>query len=116
MGGFYSVPAGHIKPWETPRLAACREAKEEIGIDLLPDQLVPKVVVVRIAHEKDHERVTFYFEASSWQGVPANCEPEVCDDVQWFEIDKLPANTEPQLLKVLQCIKQGETYLEFDYE
>jgi 8-oxo-dGTP pyrophosphatase MutT (NUDIX family) len=37
--GFYSVPAGALEPGETLISAAIREAREEVGLKLQPDQL-----------------------------------------------------------------------------
>ena len=115
MDGYYSVPAGHVKPNETPQQCAVREAKEEVGIELKTADLGMMLVAVRPAEEGGYERVNFFFVTNKWHGEPYNCEPDRAGDVAWFERDALPANTEPQLLKALQNIQDGVHYMEFNY-
>ena len=37
---FYVFPGGHVEPGETPEQGAVREAKEELGLDVLVNRLV----------------------------------------------------------------------------
>jgi ADP-ribose pyrophosphatase YjhB (NUDIX family) len=63
--GNYSVPAGHLEGDETVVQAAIREAREEIGVELRPDE----VAVVGTMHRKSgDERVDFFVVASVWTG------------------------------------------------
>jgi 8-oxo-dGTP diphosphatase len=60
--GNYSVPAGHLEGDETVVQAAIREAREEIGVGLRPDE----VAVVGTMHRKSgDERVDFFVVASA---------------------------------------------------
>src|SRR5687767_2984604 len=76
--GKYSVPAGHVEEGETFTKALIREAKEEIGITLLPRD----VKVAYIMHRKSVyegetlEWINFFFIARSWQGEPEILEPD----------------------------------------
>ncbi len=49
----YGLPGGGIGRGETPAMAASRELKEEVGIDVLPERLVPRGAV---PHSQDFRR------------------------------------------------------------
>ncbi|MHA7158031.1 NUDIX domain-containing protein [Glutamicibacter endophyticus] len=45
MDGYFScAAAGHVEPAESPISAACREATEELGILIVPSDLLPLAV------------------------------------------------------------------------
>lgn len=111
--GEYTLPAGHVDGNEPIRSELCREAKEEIGIIIQPSDLQ----LVHVMHQRgDHEYIDFYFIAKRWQGEPANCEPEKCDDMQWAPINELPANTIPNVKQALRAYDAGEYYSEFGWD
>ena len=74
--GNYSVPAGHLDGDEPIRMAAQREALEEIGVHIdLKD-----IAFANVMHRKsDDERVDFFVQIKEWDGEPFNAEPEKCD-------------------------------------
>jgi len=90
MDGCYSVPAGHLDGNEPVRMAAVREAREEIGVRIDPANITFAGVFHR--HEGD-ERVDFFVHVESWVGEPANVEPEKCDELRWVDMNDLPVNT-----------------------
>ncbi|MEM6429130.1 MAG: NUDIX domain-containing protein [Deinococcota bacterium] len=111
--GNYALVAGHVDGNESAKTAVIREAHEEIGITLNPDD----VQLVHTAHRtsNDGERVSFFFTATRWQGEPYNREPNKCDDVRWFAQDKLPDNLVDYVARALACIEQGETYSDYGF-
>ncbi|MDD5026354.1 MAG: NUDIX domain-containing protein [Candidatus Peribacteraceae bacterium] len=107
--GQYSLVAGHIDGDETARNAMMREAREEAGIDLLPENLK----LVHVMHRKTNpERIGFFFAATKWNGNIQNKEPEKCDDLHWFEITELPKNTIPYIQKAISAYLAQEAYSE----
>lgn len=99
MDGWYSVVAGHIEPGETIEQASMREAREEIGVELAPEE----IEVVGVMHRRDgEERIDFFIHVHTWRGQPANQEPEKCDCIDWFSPDDLPENTVPYVRRALQ--------------
>lgn len=113
--GSYALPAGHIDGGESAVAAAVRETKEEIGLDITPEDLHFVHVMHRRAEEGDHERVDFFFEATKWQGEPDNMEPEKCDDVQWFPEDQLPGNTVTVSKLAIENSRRGIYYSHLNF-
>lgn len=111
--GDYSLIAGHLDPGESIRMTMVREAQEEAGVILQKEKL--QFVHVMQQHE-DAEYFDFYFTVEEWEGEPTNCEPEKCDDMRWFPLDKLPSNLVPNVRQALQAYKTGEHYSEFGLE
>ena len=108
--GKYSVIAGHLDGNETFMQCMVREAKEEASIAIKPKD----IEVVHVMHRKvpDHERVEFFIQAKKWSGQPKIMEPDKCDDLSWFELDKLPNNTIPYVRQAIGCIINKKFYSE----
>ncbi len=110
--GQYGVPAGHLDGGESVRAAAAREALEETGVRLdLQDILFAGVV----HRQEGDERVDFFVRVRSWQGEPANSEPDKCDDMRWFDLQALPENMIPYVRKALQNYLQGTCFDEYGW-
>jgi 8-oxo-dGTP diphosphatase len=111
--GNFSVVAGHLDGNETVRQAAMREAREEVGIRLDPQDLE---VIGVMQRRSDEERIDFFLASHSWQGEPSNCEPNKCDDLMWAAPDHLPPNTIPYIRQALMNFQSGNWYSEFGWE
>lgn len=111
--GKYSMPAGHVDAGETFTATVIREACEEIGIILKAEN----VRMAHIMHRKSvhTERIDTFFIAEEWTGELKNMEPNKCDDLSWFHLDKLPENTIPYIRQALECIRDGKFYSEFGW-
>ncbi len=79
MDGWYGVPAGHHDGGESIKEAMCREAREEAGITVKPEDLIFVHVMHRLAN--DGERIDFYFKTKSYTGEITNMEPERCSEL-----------------------------------
>lgn len=81
--GQWSVPAGHVELGETIASACVREAREEVGVDILEDDLQFKLVQHK--HDIDgDERIDVFFAASLRRGSEVSiCEPDHCDAISW---------------------------------
>lgn len=107
--GNYSLVAGHVDGGETVRQAAAREAREEAGITIDPDDLR----LVHVAHRRDgDERLAMFFTTDRWLGEPANCEPHKCDDMGWFALEAMPPNMVGYVRNAIDQIQQGVNYSE----
>jgi 8-oxo-dGTP pyrophosphatase MutT (NUDIX family) len=111
--GNYSVPAGHLDGGEEVKAAAIREAAEEIGILLMPEDLE----VVGVMHRRsDDERIDFFLTARNWSGEIVNREPEKCDDLSWFDFDQLPSNIVPYVARALENARDGRWFDSFGWD
>jgi 8-oxo-dGTP pyrophosphatase MutT (NUDIX family) len=110
--GNYSIAAGPLDGNETFIQAMIREAKEEAGLDIRPEDLEVIHVMHRGTVKNDDERVDLFIRANKWEGEPKNMEPDKCDDMRWVDIDNLPENTIPYIRQAITLIGEGKVYSE----
>lgn len=116
--GNYSLPAGHVDGGEPADIAAVREALEEVGVRIEPEDLRFVHLMHRNVDADDRyklERADIFFEALKWDGEIVNCEPEKCDELRWESVNNLPENVIPEVAHVLQAIERGEYYSSFNF-
>lgn len=88
LDGYYDFAcSGHADNGESIKEAAVREAAEEIGIVVDPENL--KLVHIN-SNFIDTPYLNFTFELKQWQGTPEIREPEKCSDLAYFAPDRLP--------------------------
>ena len=115
--GEYSLPAGHLDGNETLLQTMVREAEEEIGIMVKPDDLRLVHVMHRKAEEKyrrypEEERIDFFFITDKWAGEPKIMELHKCDDLRWFDLGSLPDNVIPYIRQMIDCVRKKILYSE----
>ncbi len=91
MDGHFSLVAGHLDGNESVTKAMVREAMEEAVIDIDECDLIPATVLHR--NSPDAEYIDFFFVISKWKGEISISEPEQCDLLDWYPLDKLPEKT-----------------------
>ena len=111
--GKYSMIAGHVDPGESFSQTIIREAKEEAGIILYPDDI--KVIHIMHRNAFDAERIDVFFGATKWEGEIENLEPHKCRELAWFSIDDLPDNIISYVKKALSYIDKDVFYSEYGW-
>jgi 8-oxo-dGTP diphosphatase len=112
--GNYGVIAGHIDGNEPMRAAMAREAKEEGGIDIAPEDLRVVHVLHRMAENKK-EYIDFFLTTEKWDGEPRIMEPDKCDHLQWFPLSALPENMVQYVRSGLEQYLKKEPFSEFGW-
>jgi len=113
--GNYQVPAGHVDKGELPSEALIREAKEEIGIVVSPEDIELVHISYRPKHDSTDNRVDFFFRVKKWSGEVKNMEPNKCDDLRWVNIHELPQTMTPHVRDAFECMQKGIFYKELDF-
>jgi len=111
--GYYGLPSGKVEEGETFVQAAIREIKEEVSVNLKPQDLKHALT----AHRKsDMSWVDVLFEAENWQGELHNTEPHKHAALEWLDLNALPDNIVPPIRHYLNEIKAGKNYTEYGWE
>jgi 8-oxo-dGTP diphosphatase len=112
--GWYSLPAGHVDGNEPAIAAARREAKEEVGVDILLKDLR----LVHTMHElaEGHERINLGFEVLNYKGKLQNMEPHKCAGLRWVHLTGLPDKTVDQVKLFISMHAKREPYSSFNFE
>ncbi|NDI33935.1 NUDIX hydrolase [Chengkuizengella sediminis] len=98
--GKWGTVAGKIDGKEEVVSAAIREANEEAGVII--DSTEVHVVGVMHRNNIKNEWIDFYVKVDLWQGEIVNAEPDKCEELKWFKLDKLPDNMIPCIRKAIE--------------
>lgn len=102
--------AGHVEAGESLFAAAVREADEELGVTVAPEDLIPLTVVHR-RHEDDaaiNQRIDVFFAVDRWVGHPTTQEAEKSSGLDWFDLEDLPRPVVPHEERVLRGLAAGD--------
>jgi len=114
--GNYSMIAGHLDPGETFTQCIVREAEEEAGIILDPEDLkVAHVMHRNSGTAENSERIDIFFITDKWEGKITNREPHKCDDLSWFDLNNLPENVIPYIEQAINGIRDQIFYSEYGW-
>ncbi|QOL19539.1 NUDIX domain-containing protein [Candidatus Bodocaedibacter vickermanii] len=112
----YALPAGKVEKGESLKHNIIREAKEEIGITLHPDDVSLAVTLwAKYNNEAGDniEDVGFFFKASRYEGEVINAEPHKHGHIKWVSLNELPENTLTFTRVALEAYRDGRDYVEY---
>ncbi len=110
--GNYAFPCGHVEEHESLKRAMVRETKEEIGINIKEEDLTFLTVMFKKA---DKKYVNFFFKCSHYEEEPINAEPDKCEEVNWFQIEKLPENMAKMEERIIYDYKNNINFDEYGW-
>lgn len=99
--GTWSTPGGHLDFGETLEQCAAREAKEEVGIEVIDIRF--RTVTNDIFESSSRHYVTLWMEGTSI-GEPTIAAEREVSEIGWFAWDALP---EPLFLPLENLIKKN---------
>ncbi|MFE6331754.1 NUDIX domain-containing protein [Streptomyces sp. NPDC057806] len=106
--------AGHVER-ESVRSCLVREALEEAGLVIHPEDLELVHTVHVLEHADANPRIQFFFRARAWRGEPEVREPDRCVRWQWWPLDDLPEPMVPYTRTAILGIRSGEPYSEMGW-
>ena len=112
--GFYDLSAsGHVDENESMKHAMCREAKEELGININEEDLE----FVCMIHKNTNGNIYYngYFKAKKWCGIPTIKEPEKNEELKWIDINNLPTNIVDDRVIAIENYKNNIKYSEYGW-
>ncbi len=106
--GNYSVVAGHIDGNESVIQAMKREALEEAGI-VIPEK---DLEIVHVMHRKtpDRESIDYFLSCKNYAGEIQIMENDKCDELKFYDLDKLPDNVIPYVRKAIEYYQNGTSF------
>ncbi len=113
LAGKYSMIAGHTEKGETVINAIIREAKEEAGIDITPEDLQVVLTMQRpnAPYKGDPtDIIDIFIKATKFSGQIQNNEPEKCEEIVFFDINNLPEQTLPHVKKAIDLIAKNQHF------
>ena len=75
---------GHVEDGESEEEALRREAREELGIELLAWEWLDQ------AYDPAVPAIVHVYAVLAWNGEPINAAPEEHTDLRWFGVNELP--------------------------
>ena len=106
--GTWTMPGGNIEYGETFEEAGVREAKEETGIIINPNDL--EVICVQVDKNEHAHYISVGMIAKKFSGTPKVMEQDIID-WKWFDLDNLPKNIFSASKKTIDCFLQKKFYI-----
>ncbi|MET9431680.1 NUDIX domain-containing protein [Streptomyces sp. NPDC003036] len=113
-GEHWHALAGHVE-YESVRSALVREAAEEAGLLVRPEDLRLVHTVHVLPHAAAEPRLQLFFHATAWSGEPAVREPDRCVRWEWWPLDGLPEPMVPYTRTAIDGIRAGRAYSELGW-
>jgi ADP-ribose pyrophosphatase YjhB (NUDIX family) len=113
MDGSFSIPTGGLDANETISAAGLREAREEVGVQIAPENLTYAHTLHSLTAGSDW--VGHSFTATEWIGTPRLFEPDKHSDLAWWPIHYLPPQMIPYVRQALLCVSRSRPYSEFGW-
>ena len=112
--GMLCVMGGHVEENETPTQAVIREAKEELGVTINPNDIEFTCVAARRSTPTDYVSYVFTIEDKDYKYI--NNEPDKCTELVWVDPSKLPNDViEDFKIIITNGLVKKKIFLEINY-
>lgn len=105
--GCWGLPGGKVDFLETVETAIRREAREELGVDLGPLQLL--CVTDQLHPDIPEHWVAPVYLTREITGEPAIQEPEKHDGLEWYDLEALPAPLTQATVRAVEALKSPDS-------
>ncbi|CAM5271082.1 methyltransferase domain-containing protein [Streptomyces californicus] len=109
--GLLHMPSGHAEDGEDVREAMIREAAEEIGLRLEPEELRVALVMQHRGPGGGARMGWFFVAEYDPARPPRNAEPEKCSELGWFPLAALPDDMVAYCRAGLDGYRSGEHFM-----
>lgn len=108
-GQWSTAAAGRVESGETAVEAAIREAREELGIDIAAQDLIPLTTMHRSEAQVPpaKKRIDHFFSCDAWSGIVRIMEPDKNAALKWFSLHSLPEALVTHERHVLERLRSG---------
>ncbi|HET6560271.1 MAG TPA: NUDIX domain-containing protein [Marmoricola sp.] len=106
-GHWATAAAGHVELGESVYVAAAREAAEELGITVRPDDIEPLCAMQRTlpgVSDPVEQRVDYFLTTRVWSGEPSILEREKCVGLAWHRPGSPPSPMVPHEAHLLALL------------
>ena len=100
--GTWTTPGGHLDFGETPEQCGAREAKEEVGLDVV--DLRFRAFTNDIFESDGQHYISIWMDGKSTSGEPTIAAEEEVAEIGWFAWDALPS---PLFLPLENLLKEN---------
>jgi len=100
--GTWTTPGGHLDFGETPEQCGAREAKEEVGLDVVDIRF--RAITNDIFDQQGRHYISIWMDGKFISGEPAIAAEEEVAEIGWFAWDALPS---PLFLPLENLLKEN---------
>ena len=86
MAGLWEFPGGKVEPQELPEAALIRELKEELGIEVMLQDLQQSFFVSHIYEQENFHLLMLLYICRKWSGTPQANEGQT---LAWYELQEI---------------------------
>jgi|SRR5688572_834623 len=100
--GTWTTPGGHLDFGETPEQCAAREAKEEVGLDVVDIRF--RAFTNDVFESGGQHYISIWMEGESILGEPIIAAEDEVEEIGWYAWDALPS---PLFLPLENLLKEN---------
>ncbi|MFJ2774163.1 trifunctional class I SAM-dependent methyltransferase/NUDIX hydrolase/VOC family protein [Streptomyces sp. NPDC087300] len=108
--GLWNLPSGHVEDGEDVRAALLRETREEIAVDLAPDDVRVELVMQHRSPSGAPRTGWFFAAEHRAERAPVNAEPDKCAELAWYPLGALPRDMVAYCRAGLAAWQAGERF------